>query len=131
MTSGTSKGVAVALLVVLIAAGGVVGFVIGKRNVVTVSPSGRAAPAQIDRFSRRLNLSPEQRESVSKILDRTKATVQKAQSSGQSEILALLDDEQKVLYRKMLERRKKRIEKRRKRRGKRGKKRRRDREENR
>ena len=120
MTSSRTKLFAVALMALLLASGGIVGYVVSKRTTTeTISKRGPGSERSLERFGRRLQLTDEQAAAVGAIFAETRSSIQKTHASGQAKILELLNDEQKVRYTKMLERQKKR----RARRGKKRKKR--------
>ena len=124
MKPTSSKLVAILLLACVFIGGGLIGVVLGQRRAASKASEASSVdrvPARLDRFEKRLGLSAEQRAAVEAQLRATREEVTSARARGQEGILAILDEDQKVLYKQMLERQNERRARKRGKRGKRGK----------
>jgi Spy/CpxP family protein refolding chaperone len=121
----TSKLVAIVLALGLFGAGLVVGLVVtrsgGSTSDRSRSPGMRGSSDRIvERFQKRLDLSPEQTAQIRGILELSRERTDKIRRDGREQIMKVLDEQQRskfeAMIKKMQERRAKRRERRRRKR---------------
>ncbi len=119
---------ALALLAAVLGGGIVLGYAFGARNVSgtvesrtdltgsrTEATNLFAPTRQLERFSRRLNLTDEQRIKVKAIFQATRDAQRDVRQQAQKNISEILNEKQRSKYERMLNRRRSRHELRRKR----------------